>query len=631
MSYKENSDYININLKRQATEDELQLLNDFWNKIMPYRFFKKTNSRIFKTNIFGDKELNKIFIKNQRLVIKSCHTNNEKSAGSCIKKVLSEGLIPDGIMFNCSNMKNNENMGKYFHISGIPILGVKSENKQEKNSFDVFSFCFASKKKIAKNKISNGLNIVVVGENTTADRAFNQNSFMQKKLIDLSNEVFDKKLVSACQSCENGIFSAILKLIKKKSWGIFINLNNLHRTESDFSAWEYLSSQTPERMIFAVQNWKLVEFIKIIDKYELPFSIIGKIDKSKAVKVIYKNSQVINLKKDLIFNPLLKIDTQVLQSIDKNYEFGENISEKNVENIILNEKFLKEKCYFNSYVRNKTSFKSSENEFAELWYKDSKHYVSTVIDTNNAQFKFNPYIAGQNTVFENARKIIAFGHNPIGICVNYNIDSSSSNIVETFNQFKNGVLFAAKKSGIKILNVNFSNANETGFSILMFGKKKKKQKLFVPYFEAAQRVYIIGKPDNLPATSAYQEILSDKIYPYPDEVNFKFESKLNRCVKRLQRDNLASAIVSVDRFGIAGALIKALKPRKLGFKSEISGLNLNYLFNEIQSRFLVSSNCEIAPILNKYKIPYVILGKTKSPDYVELGDVKLECKILYKN
>ena len=632
MSYKENNDYININLKRQATEDELQLLNDFWSKILPYRFLKKSNKKFFKTNIFGEKELNKIFIKNNRFVVKASHADNEKSAGSCAKKLLAKGIIPNGVMIISSDKKHSEDFEKYFHISGIPVLGFKLKNTAGQKSFDAFSFCFSNKRKLIKNKISNGLNIIVVGENTNLDETCINNTFMQKKLIDLSNEVFNKNLAAACQSCENGIFSAILRLIYKKSWGIFINLNNLHKTEGDFSAWEYLSSSsTPERMIFAVQNWKLVEFIKIIDKYELPFSIIGKIDKSQSIKVIFKNSQVINLRKDLIFNPILKIDSKIPQSTDKSYEFCENISRDNVEKIIFNEKFLNKNNHFNSYVGNKTSFKSFENGLSELWYKDIKHYISTAINSDNLQFKVNPYAAGQNAVFENARKISAFGHKPLGINVNYNIDFESADIVNTFNKFKNGVLFASKKLGIKILNVKFSSAKETGFSILMMGKKKKRERLFVPYFDNAQKVYLIGKPDNLPATSSYQEILGGKIYPYPDEVNFKFENKLNKCIKKLQKENLISAIVPVERFGIAGALIKGLAPKKLGFKSERSGLNLNYLFNEIQSRFLVSSNSDIVPVLKKYKIPYILLGKTKSPDYIELGDVKLDCKKIYEN
>ena len=251
------------------------------------------------------------------------------------------------------------------------------------------------------------------------------------------------------------------------------------------------------------------------------------------------------------------------------------------------------------------------------------------MDSDNLQLVQNPYIAGQNCVFENARKLIALGHKPTGVCFNYHFADDLGEVVDRFNKFRDGVVFASKKLKIKISDVSFSNSDKTGFSLIMIGKKKKHNKIFVPYFENGQMVYIIGKPDNLPATSSYQEILNGQTYPYPDEVNSKFEKRLTKCIKKLQKKDIISGVIAVNRFGIIKALVNALIPEKLGFKAKAADFNLNFFFNEIQSRYLVSTNENIEPILKKHKIPYILLGKTNSDDYIELENLKLDCNSIF--
>ena len=71
MLCKENSDYINVNLKRIATNDELYLLDAFWKSIIPYRFLRRTNKKLFKKNVFGSKVIKKIKINKHYLFVKS--------------------------------------------------------------------------------------------------------------------------------------------------------------------------------------------------------------------------------------------------------------------------------------------------------------------------------------------------------------------------------------------------------------------------------------------------------------------------------------------------------------------------------------------------------------------------------
>lgn len=635
MSYKENSDYINVNLKRAATEDEIQVLNHFWSTITPYRYLKNASKKIkkgFSNDMFFEKPLKTLKIKNRNVFINSyCADNN---IGDCVKKTLVNGIKPECLLLSAGTDDKSiiDKIGQYYYHCGIPVTNTEIKKYISIPKVDVFSFALKKKKEIKKQKISNGLNIVVVGEPTVVNDGIAPNPYIQKMLMDLTQEAYDKKFVKAIQSCENGIFKAILKLIKNKKWGIYVSVDNLHKQQDNMSAWEYLTAKNSEQLIFAVPNRKLVDFLKLVDKYELMFSIIGKIDKSKSVRVVNKNAQVIYLNKKLIFNPILKVNSDEIQNNYYNYVYGENITKENIYNILNDDLFKSKKILYRSFdgiVGNKTSFLSKENGISELWYPKIKTYISLAIHSNTLQFGYNSYIAGQNTVCEAIRKIVAIGHKPLGIYVNCAINFDKPNAIKKVTALKDGIYHASKKMKLKVINIVINQAEEDDFSVVIIGKKKKHEKLFVPIFENAQKVYVIGKLDNLPATSMYQKILGNNVYPYPDEINFKFEKKLLKCVKYLQINNLLSAIIPVERFGVAGAVIKAIAPKKLGFKSERTDLNLNYMFSEIQSRFVIATTKEVELALKKYKIPFMFLGKTKSPDFIEFSNQKINCEDFY--
>ena len=637
MSYKENNDYININLKRAATEDEIQVLNKLWELNSSYRYFKgikKSYKKFPPKDILSEECPYSISVKGYELLVNSCKIKEAENLCLGIQKSLKYGLTPDALLISAyeDNPEKFNVYGEYFHKCGIPTIALNVKSKDRTPS-EIFTLSLTKKNNIKRPRISNGLNVVIVGEPTNPDiNGSVPGPFIQKELCDLVSDAYKSKVITAVQPCENGIFPAVVSLIKRGQMGMFLNIDNLHKTTEGLPAWKYLNSETGERLLFCVPNRKLVEFLKLVDKYELPFSIIGKVDKSKSIKVICKNLQVIHLNKNLILNPISKVGINAEEDIINNCVFGENITAENVTKIIENKAFQSKKMYynfFNTKVGNKTSYLSKETGIGELWYPEIKQFISCVVCSDYLQIKYNTFVAGQNIIFEAARKLVAFGHKPIGVYVNCSFDFSKSNSFKRLNDLVKGINFAARKLNLKILNIDYYDTEKENISVMIVGKKKKREKLFVPYFENAQNVYVIGKLDDLPSTSAYQEILNNNVYPHPDEVNSRFEKRLIKCVNNLQKENLISSIIPVERYGIAGALIKALAPKKLGFKCVRKDLNLNYMFNEIQSRFLVAANKDIAHILKKYKIPYLELGKTKTADFIEFDRQKIPCDEFY--
>lgn len=630
MLYNEekNIDYINMSLKRFATEDEINVINSLWKEVLPYRYIKGYYNKLSKKFFFTNRDFKKIKIKGHHFFIKSSsiiyeEDNIKELNGDALKAVTILGATPNIIELSTANKSNIiQDFYEYGKATNANISGVEILDNDNFQT-NIFTQCFLKKKEIRKSKIKNGLNIIVLGDFTDIEHQKNFNNELQKKLTDATFEITKNKLAIASQTCEKGIFNALAELLQKKKWGIYASLDNLHKTNNDSPAWKYLTAQNPERIIFAVKNRKLVRFLNIIDKYEIPFSIIGKVDKSKHITVMYKGKRVINLPKKILFKPILKINkfeyskpkTEIFEPANDNFE-------TNFYKII-NDDFFKTKLVTNFNNEN-NSMPYIFNETTEQILPKIKHYISSTIHSNSLQISLCPYQAGKNLVCDATRKIVALGHKPLGISIICNINFSQKGEVQKFDEIKKGFVHSAKRLKLKILNVNIYNTTaESNFCVNVIGKRKNKKERCLPYFEKPEKIYIIGRPDNLTASSYYQKITDNKVFPYVDEANMRFEKRLQKCIKQLQKKNLISACVSVDKFGITGALFKALTPKNMGFKWTNEHLDLHYLFNENQSRVLVSTDKEIEPLLEKNKVPYYILGETNTSDLIEIGEIKI--------
>ena len=97
MLYNEekNTDYINMNLKRLATEDEINTLNCFWKELLPYRYLNSFYKKLFKKDIFADKVYKRIKIKSHYITIKSSSItgegNNKIYSGESLKSIATYG------------------------------------------------------------------------------------------------------------------------------------------------------------------------------------------------------------------------------------------------------------------------------------------------------------------------------------------------------------------------------------------------------------------------------------------------------------------------------------------------------------------------------------------------------------
>lgn len=272
------------------------------------------------------------------------------------------------------------------------------------------------------------------------------NPFMKKKLIEACLEIFDQKLVVSCQDCgAAGILSSTSEVAFKSSVGVEIDLSKIHVADKSIKDSEIMLSETQERMLFVVEKDNIEKIENILDKYELEYSIIGKVTKDQNYVVKQNNKALANIPtKILVTPPPVEIDFT-----SRNSDLSEIIS--------INNKSIYER--YDHTVGTRTELQPSENpQFNSLriWEENCDLGVYTFSSAVN-----NTY----NSLIEASNLFKSKGFKPLGItnCLNF----TNPEIPPTMYEFRK-TIFDIKKActeiHIPVCSGNVSFYNESSHS-----------------------------------------------------------------------------------------------------------------------------------------------------------------------
>lgn len=178
---------------------------------------------------------------------------NKRFTENPLVNVTAIGIAKFDEILTSSNAKN----GQYLLLAGSATM---------KDGMGGASF---ASKKLSDEKKENKLSIQIA------------NPFMKKKLLEACLEIFSRKLVAACQDCgAAGILSSTSEVAFKSGTGVDIDISKVHTGDATIKDFEIMLSETQERMLFVVDAHAIKEIEKILDSYELEYSVIGKVTDS---------------------------------------------------------------------------------------------------------------------------------------------------------------------------------------------------------------------------------------------------------------------------------------------------------------------------------------------------------------
>jgi len=287
--------------------------------------------------------------------------------------------------------------------------------------------------------------------------------FVEKSLIEACLDAFKTGDVIAAQDMgAAGLTCSSAEMAANGKLGISIDLDLVPSREDDMSSYQYLLSESQERMLFVVKEEKINDLIEKFNKWGLYASVIGEVIGTNEVIISHKGKvvaqiptsalsddtpvnfhNVINNPPDDLLNKwewkendLPAIHKQKIFSLkeNKNFSFSEIILK-----LLSNPSIASKRWIYKQYdyqVQANTVFKPGKSDAAvvSLSEQNKKNKtklfsgVAASVDCNSRWVALDPFRGSIAAVAESARNVSCVGAEPVAITNNLNFSSPENEI-----------------------------------------------------------------------------------------------------------------------------------------------------------------------------------------------------------
>ena len=474
--------------------------------------------------------------------------------------------------------------------------------------------------------------------------------FLEKGLIEGCLEAFKTGDVIAAQDMgAAGLTCSCAEMAAKGKVGIELDLNKVPAREDGMTPYEFLLSESQERMLFVVKPDAQLNIMNIFTKWGLRAAVVGKVLNQNIVRVLYNGEIVVNLPANALADdtPINKhnLINQVPEEIKKHWNWNQNsLPIPTIDGVIIsnlkedkliswNEIIYKllddpsiasKKWIYNQYdyqVQNNTIIPPGKGDACVVRLRpviDDKtninfnRGIAAVVDCPNRLVSLDPERGSIAAVAEAARNLSCVGAKPLAVTNNLNFSSPENDIgYWKLAMACKGISTACKIFETPVTGGNVSLYNETRLKngeiqpinptpvIGMVGIIEDIENVVDQKWKNDQdSVWILGLKDwnkfdhqiSLGA-SAYLEVIHGHITGRPPELDLPFENRILSFLQDSIASNLIESAHDVSEGGIAVSLAESSISSGLGIKCNFSRNDTridNLLFGEGSCLVIVS-------------------------------------------
>ncbi|MEM3148201.1 MAG: phosphoribosylformylglycinamidine synthase subunit PurL, partial [Candidatus Jordarchaeales archaeon] len=465
--------------------------------------------------------------------------------------------------------------------------------------------------------------------------------FTKKLLIEATLEAVRTGFVRGLKDLGGGgLTCASSEMAYKGRRGMEIDVSKVHLRETGMTPFEIMLSESQERMLFIVDPAGIDKVTSIMDKYELQWSIIGRVIEEEEIVVKSDGEVVARLPTKILADPptinreakkpayldeLLMIEPPPMPS-DLSLTLTSLLSSENIAS--------KEWVYrqYDHEVGIRSVVKCGDGDAAVLRVLGEDKGVAVASDCNSKHCYLDPYNGGAGAVAEACRNIVSVGAEPIAMvdCLNF----GSPEKPEVFWQFKEvvrGMADMCRALNIPCVggNVSFYNEDEvTGKAVkpspvvVALGVVEPLSNIVtMPFKEAEDEILIVGETFRELGGSEYYYAIHGIAGGKPPVARFEQERKTLEFVLEAARRRLIRAAHDCSKGGVAVAL--ALMSIKSGLGLDVDAATIpaeemrldELLFSESHSRFIISTSSEMAEecfkLARKHQVALSRIGRVK--------------------
>lgn len=461
--------------------------------------------------------------------------------------------------------------------------------------------------------------------------------FTEKSLIEACLEAFKTGAVAAAQDMgAAGLTCSTAEMAEKGGVGVLLDLDKIPVRETGMVPYEYLLSESQERMLFVAHKGREQELIDIFHRWGLQAVVAGEVIEEPIVKIMFQGEVAAQMPasalsddtpiyhRELMAEPPEYAHKAAAWSI----ESIPTCDEKGIDGKSWNEVLLtlldvptiaSKKWIYRQYdhqVQNNTVIFPGGADAAVVRVRpvngkpdDSTIGVAACTDCNPRYVYLNPLEGAKAAVAEAARNLSCVGAEPLAITNNLNFGSPEKPIGywQLANSCK-GISEACRELDTPVTGGNVSLYNETLDSngkptpiyptpvIGMVGRVENIGKVCGLAFQnAGDRIYLLGtKAAVTLGGSEYLNTIHDTVAGIPPQVDFAIEKAVQKTVRVAIVQGLLSSAHDLAEGGLAVAIAESCIGGKVGATITVNaeGRLDERLFGETCGKIVVSVSAE---------------------------------------
>ena len=482
--------------------------------------------------------------------------------------------------------------------------------------------------------------------------------FFGKRLIECTLEVMQRGLIEGCQDFgAAGLAGSTSEFGAKSNMGVRVYLENVPLREEGMTPYEILLSESQERMLYAVDEDKVDEVIKIAKSYGLEAAEIGETTDTGRMEVFYKGEKVADLPISAIVDdaPVYDRPRKEPEYLKETRAFNqEELPEVDlkeaIKKVLSSPTIAKKDWIYKQYDHevgiNTVVKPGSDSAVLRIKWAvkpeiNSEKAVAISADGNGRYVYLDPYEGGKRVVAEAVRNVYVSGAKPLAItdCLNWG-NPENPEIMWQFEQATKGMADACKELNTPVVGGNVSLYNETVLPdkrinvyptpvVVAVGVLDKPEDAIPSnYQNAGDYIVLIGEVDKEPTVngSEYLKEVHGKVTGAIPPINLEMEKKLSEFI-RDNKDKIKSAH-DVSDGGLITALLESAfaNEKTFGIDVEIDTKHRPdfELFDEMRSLIVISVSKDDLEALKeraeKSGVGFKVLGRVSN-------DGKLKLKI----
>ncbi len=479
--------------------------------------------------------------------------------------------------------------------------------------------------------------------------------FIEKLLLEACLELFKTKdvVVGIQDMGAAGLTSSAFEMAGKSGSGMIMNLDQVPAREEGMTPYDFMLSESQERMLVCVKKGKEQEVIDIFLKWDLDVAVIGEVTDTGNMELFWHGERVCNMPIAPVSEeaPILDRPTSRPKYLDE--ISGKNIdSYEKVDNQVAFEKLLSsmevvDKAWiydqYDSMVQTNTTKAPGSLDASCIRIKENGKALAMSSDCNPRYCYIDPYKGGALAVVESGRNVAMSGARPLSItdCLNFG-NPENPEVMWQFAQACEGIKEACLALDTPVVSGNVSLYNETnGVSVFptpaiaMVGLNEDENRVLASSFQSNENhLVLIGETKGEFGGSLYiKELFGDTVGDL-SEIDYKKELGLWELVIEANKKGLLCSAKDLSSGGIA---ITLAKMSAVSGKGVVAGIRLEDkrdIFEESQSRAIleVSSKENLEAVIEMAKglgLKTDIIGKIGG-DTVKINDIEIELEKLRK-